>query len=741
MKRYGMLFLFGVGIIIMLASLITLARSTSNSASFESMHVWLVFLNAAAAVALLVVIGFNLTRLLLQRSRNVVGSRLTLRLVSTFGVLAIVPVVLVYYFSYQFISRGIDSWFDVRVESALTGAMELSRTALDMRVRDLLVRTERMSRTLNLADTRQTSYQLDQLRRQSGASELTLIGGFNNHIVATSNAVPGQFLPDMPGPEVMLQVRSGNEYVGLDPVAHGGLHIRAVVPVTIAGGAWWNRMSLQALYPVGGEQSGLADQVQQAYAHYRELTVLRGPLKLMFNLTLLLVLLLSVLMAVWGAFVAARTLVAPIQALVEGTRAVARGDFTTRLPLPSKDEVGYLVSSFNEMTQRLAEAREAARKSREQVENERSYLGAVLTRLSSGVISFNAALVLKTANPTASAILETDLHQYMGRSLVALANDDTLLGQFVAACRRHLDADDKEWREEMVLQSASGRRIFMVSCATLPATGEVPPGRVLVFDDLTLLIDAQRDAAWGEVARRLAHEIKNPLTPIQLAAERMRRRYLGELKGEDADVMDRATNTIVQQVEAMKSMVNAFSEYARAPLLEMSAFDLNALVREVVELYRVREANMQVSMELDPALPPIHADAGRVRQILHNLLKNAHEALEGREDGRVRIVSHYFRRGAEEVAEVTVEDNGPGFDPTILGHAFEPYVTSKTKGTGLGLAIVKKLIEEHGGSIRLQNRIEGGAQIIIRLPVNEHTRSNQLLGNTERRAGGRREAK
>jgi len=740
MKRYGMLLLLGVGMIIMLASLITLGKSTSNSANFESMHVWLVLLNAGAAVALFIVIGFNLTRLVLQRRRNVIGSRLTLRLVGTFGLLAIVPVVLVYYFSYQFISRGIDSWFDVRVESALTDAMELSRTALDSRVRDLLVRTERMARALAVGDSRQAGYQLDALRRQNGASELTLLGGFNNRIIATSSSNAETLIPDMPGPEVLLQVRAGNEYVGLDPVAQGGLHIRAVVPVS-GGNAWWNRMSLQALYPVGGEQSGLADRVQGAYAHYRELTVLRGPLKLMFNLTLLLVLLLSVLMSLWGAFVAARTLVQPIQDLVEGTRAVARGDFTTRLPLSSRDEVGYLVSSFNEMTQRLAEARDSARKSREQVENERSYLGAVLTRLSSGVVSFNAALVLKTANPTASAILGADLHQYMGRSLVGLAQEDTLLGQFVAACRRHLDADDKEWREEMVLNGPTGRRIFMVSCATLPAAGEVPPGRVVVFDDLTLLIDAQRDAAWGEVARRLAHEIKNPLTPIQLAAERMRRRYLGDLKGEDADVMDRATNTIVQQVEAMKSMVNAFSEYARAPLLEIAPFDLNALVREVVELYRSREAGMQVDMELDPALPPVRADAGRVRQILHNLLKNVHEALENRKDAQARIVTHYYRRGAEEVAELTVEDNGPGFDPAILGKAFEPYVTSKPKGTGLGLAIVKKLTEEHGGSIRVQNRAEGGAQIMIRLPINEHTRSNALLGGIERRAGGRREAK
>jgi nitrogen fixation/metabolism regulation signal transduction histidine kinase len=421
---------------------------------------------------------------------------------------------------------------------------------------------------------------------------------------------------------------------------------------------------------------------------------------------------------------------------------VARGDFTTRLPLPSRDEVGSLVSSFNEMTQRLAEAREAARKSREQVENERSYLGAVLGRLSSGVISFNAALVLKTANAAAGAILQADLQHHLGRSLVALANEDSLLGQFVAACRQHLDAEDREWREEMVLEGPSGRRVLMVSCATLPSTGEVPPGRVVVFDDLTQLIDAQREAAWGEVARRLAHEIKNPLTPIQLAAERVRRRYLGELKGEDADVLDRATHTIVQQVEAMKSMVNAFSEYARAPTLEITALDLNALVREVADLYRTRETGMRVEVELDKELPLVHADSGRVRQILHNLLKNAHEALEGRKDGSVRILTRYcHKKDEEETAEILVEDNGPGFNSEILGKAFEPYVTSKQKGTGLGLAIVKKLAEEHGGSCRVQNRAEGGAQILIRLPVNEDARSSALLRGVQRRSGGRREAK
>lgn len=735
MKRYFVPLIIAAGILVMLISLLLLSKSTQNSAAFENIHLGLLLVNAIAALVLLVVIGYNLYRLIRQYRQNVTGSRLTTRLVVMFVVLAIAPVLLVYGFSIQFINRGIDSWFDVRVERALSDAIELSRTALQTRVHDLLGRTEHLSDLIATTDNREMPSRLDALRRQSGATELTLLSGLDGHIIASSTSQAATLIPDLPSQEVLMQVRTGNVYVGLDPVGDNGLHIRAVVPVA-AGGLWWRPEILQAMYPVADEQSGLANRVQNAYSHYRELTVLRTPLKYSFMFTLSLVLLLSILMAVWIAFVAARKLVEPIQNLVEGTRAVARGDFSTRLPMPSRDEVGYLISSFNEMTQRLAEANDAARRSRQLVENERSYLGAVLGRLSSGVISFNAALVLKTANPAAGEILGADLHRHLGKSLAPLATEPTLLGQFVAACRGHLEAEQREWREEMVLRDDSGRRILMVSCTALPSTGEAPPGHVMVFDDLTALIEAQRDAAWGEVARRLAHEIKNPLTPIQLAAERMRRRYLGALKGEDAEVLDRATHTIVQQVEAMKSMVNAFSEYARSPQLEFVLLDLNALVREVVELYRSRETGMQIELKLDTGLPKLHADSGRIRQMLHNLLKNAQEALEGRQQPWVRITTHYFRRGLEETAEIVVEDNGPGFNAEILGKAFEPYVTSKPKGTGLGLAIVKKLAEEHGGSIRAQNAPEGGAQLVIRLPISEEARSNALLGW---RSNGRRE--
>ncbi|HEX5340700.1 MAG TPA: ATP-binding protein [Gammaproteobacteria bacterium] len=735
MKRYFVPLIIAAGILVMLMSLILLSRSTQNSAAFENEHLWLLLLNAVAALVLLVVIGYNLFRLIRQYRRNVTGSRLTTRLVVMFVVLAIAPVLLVYGFSIQFINRGIDSWFDVRVEHALSDAIELSRTALQTRVHDLLGRTKHLSDLIGVTDKHDLPARLDALRRQNDAIELTLLSGLDGHIVASSNGQTGPLIPDLPNQEILMQVRSGNVYVGLDPVADGGLHIRAVVPVA-AGGLWWRPEILQAMYPVADQQSDLANRVQDAYSHYRELTVLRTPLKYSFMGTLSLVLFLSILMAVWIAFVAARKLVEPIQNLVEGTRAVARGDFSTRLPMPSQDEVGYLVSSFNEMTQRLAEANDAARRSRQQVENERSYLGAVLGRLSSGVISFNAALVLKTANPAAGEILGADLHRHLGKSLAPLATEASLLGQFVLVCRGHLEAEQREWREEMVLHGDSGRRILMVSCTALPSAGESPPGHVMVFDDLTVLIEAQRDAAWGEVARRLAHEIKNPLTPIQLAAERVRRRYLGELKGEDAEVLDRATHTIVQQVEAMKSMVNAFSEYARSPQLEFTALDLNALVHEVIELYRSREVGMRIELKLDTHLPKLHADSGRIRQMLHNLFKNALEALEGRKQPWVRITTHLFRRGSEEMAEIVVEDNGPGFNAEILGKAFEPYVTSKPKGTGLGLAIVKKLAEEHGGSIRAQNAPEGGAQLVIRLPVNEAARSSALLGW---RSSGRRE--
>jgi nitrogen fixation/metabolism regulation signal transduction histidine kinase len=447
---------------------------------------------------------------------------------------------------------------------------------------------------------------------------------------------------------------------------------------------------------------------------------------------------LSLLASIYGAFLLSRRLVAPIQDLVAGTRAVAKGDFDTRLPTPSRDEIGFLISSFNDMTQRLSAARREASLSQALVEAERANLAVILDRLSTGVVALESDLRIRNANEASGSILNVDLENRVGEYLPDVAKGQPLLEQFVDVARVHLNAGETEWREQIVLRGEVGRRVLTCACTTLPGDEDHAAGFVVVFDDITALLQAQRDAAWGEVARRLAHEIKNPLTPIQLSAERMRRKYLHTLPAQEAEVLDRATHTIVQQVEAMKEMVNAFSDYARAPDIDLNKFDIDALVHEVVDLYRAQESDLSIVLKTASDMPPIEADVGRVRQILHNLLRNSVEALEHTPNGQIEVDVNTAEVQGVDVVEIVVTDNGPGFKSNSLSQIFDPYVTTKPKGTGLGLAIVKKLVEEHAGTIDAENRKEGGAQIRIQLPVNEIARG-QMIAKLPGRAEKRRE--
>jgi nitrogen fixation/metabolism regulation signal transduction histidine kinase len=512
--------------------------------------------------------------------------------------------------------------------------------------------------------------------------------------------------------------------------------IRAAAPLNDGG---TSRRALIALYPVPQQLSQLADTVQRSYSQYANLVQLRPALKSTFVLILTFVVLMSLIAAVYGAFFAAQRLVQPVQDLIAGTRAVAKGNYDTKLPLPSRDELGFLVTSFNDMTKRLGRAREETRRSQQAVEAERAGLAVILARLSTGVVSLEPDLRIRTANHAASAILGVDLETAVGKPFDESISGSALFTQFLAAVKARLSSAHLDWREQIELLSDSGKRVLMCACTALPNDVGGAAGMVLVFDDITTLLQAQRDAAWGEVARRLAHEIKNPLTPIQLSAERMRRKFLGSMNAQDAQILERATHTIVAQVDAMKQMVNAFSEYARAPDMHFTRFDLNQLITEVADLYRVQDRVAELTLTLSQELPNISADRMRVRQILNNLLTNSLEALEGRPGARIEIETHVAddgpRRGA--AAEIVIIDNGPGFQRDLIGTVFDPYVTSKPKGTGLGLAIVKKIVEEHGGRIEADNPRSGGARVRITLPLSDGARS---LGAREpRKAEHRRE--
>ncbi len=728
-------------------SLLLLAKSVQHSSDFQRLQPWILLLNLIGVIGLSVVIARKIWQLVSDYRANVPGSRLTARTVSTFGALVIAPLLIVYLFSLDFLNRGIDSWFRIEVKQGLNDALLLSRAAIDSRMREYGSRNERFAASLLFTPNDQLVLRLNEELHATAATQIALFGS-DQQVMAFSSDDPVEVAPLPPPTEVLRQISQHQPYVAIDPQARGDYLIRVAAPLSENGDSS-DRRYVYAVYEVPQQLAKLSEAVQQTYSEYGDLSALREPLKNSFRLTLTMVLLLAMLAAIYGAIYSAQRLIRPVQDLIAGTRAVGKGDFAMRLPLPSRDELGYLVHSFNDMTKRLRRAREEAWRSQEAVERERGRLAVILARLSTGVLAVDRELMVRIANEAAGQIMGLDLTQATGSSLSQLAAGKERFSQFVAALVVRFAAGREEWREQIELDGGSDRRVLMCACTPLGVEGG-ERGYVIVFDDITALLQAQRDAAWGEVARRLAHEIKNPLTPIQLSAERLRRKLVAKMGPEDAQLLERSTDTIVQQVETMKQMVNAFSEYARAPDINVTAFGLNELIAEVAELYRSPDSRIQIRLDLDPELGIIEADRGRVRQILNNLLVNALEALEGYdsrekigdkstggtgERAMVDISTRLLQAPDMEWAHgvVTVCDNGPGFPRELIGRVFDPYVTSKPRGTGLGLAIVKKIVEEHGGRIEADNRPEGGAWVRVTLPLRDGTRT----AGSHRALGGR----
>ena len=686
--------------------LFLLASASANTALFAEHYPWLLAINGIAAVALVVLVGLQLRRLRRDFKSGVFGSRLKSRLLLMLALMAVLPGALVYGVSMQFAVKSIDSWFDVRVDAALEGGLNLGRSVLDTLQADLLAKAR--GAALDLGDDAFVSpSRLNRLREQAGAQTATLMT-LSGQVLGSSSGELRSLVPSVPAPSQLRLARSGRGLasIGESGDAGGGLTVRALAPVSSSGLNLDPRI-LQLTLEVPVSIARSAESVEAAHRDYQELQLGRAGLKRIYTLTLTLALLLALFAAIALAFFLAERLAQPLLILAEGTQAVANGDFTPRATVAASDELGVLTHSFNSMTHQLGEARAQAEHHRKEMEAAQAYLESVLANLSAGVLAFDLRFRLRAANRGATTILGDDLAGFEQVRLQDWPRHETLAGAILGGFARSGD----EWQEQLEIARPDAMpQALLVRGTALPAAGG--GGYVVVFDDITRLIAAQRSAAWGEVAQRLAHEIKNPLTPIQLSAERLQLKLADQLTGAARELLDRATQTIVNQVEAMKNMVNDFRDYARTPLPQLAPVDLRTLLGEILGLYENSAAPVAVSpAPTSGPLPPVLADPNQLRQVLHNVLTNAQDALADVADARIAIV--VSQEG--DRARLTIRDSGPGFPPQILSRAFEPYVTTKSKGTGLGLAIVKKIVDDHGGEIRLANN--NGGEVSIWLPL------------------------
>ncbi|MDP3538183.1 MAG: ATP-binding protein [Azonexus sp.] len=704
MKRFvaaGGAFVAAVGGILWFLLLMSTAADT---VIFSRNYPLLIGLNVVLALGMLGLVGWQLRSLWRDYQAQVFGARLKLRLMLMFGVIAVLPGALVYGVSVQFVTRSIESWFDVRVEKALESGLHLGRSALDSLLADLGDKARSMA--TELSDIKESSRRsaLLRLREEKGVQSVAIfsVGG---QLLASATTEMSSLLPDLPSQAQLKQARS-TRAVSTVEAENGKLYLRVLVPVA-ARDVFEEPRILQLTNPVPEGLAHDAEAVQGVYRDYQELQLAREGLNRIYTLTLTL----TVLVALFGAFalayVMARRLAAPLYILAEGTQAVAQGDFSPRQAIYSGDELGVLTQSFNQMTRQLDDARRETERHRAELESARGYLESILANLSAGVLVFDRNFVLRTVNEGALSTLNDDFVGLIGETVDRWPRQHAL-GEFI---RQHFTAtEEAEWQTQLELERPNGMpQVLLLRGSRLPeASGG---GDVVVFDDVTRIIAAQRSAAWGEVARRLAHEIKNPLTPIQLSAERLQFKLADKLSNGDAEMLARGTQTIINQVQSMKRMVDDFRDYSRLPAPEVAVLELNGLIGEVLGLYESSSAKIETQLVTD--LPSVLGDATQLRQIIHNLLRNAEDALEGREAGRISIVTEVSGR----YARLQISDNGPGFPVELLPRIFEPYVTTKARGTGLGLPIVKKIVEEHQGTIEISNAPEGGARIDIRLPL------------------------
>ncbi len=688
-----------------------LSVTTNNPGLYEEHYVWLFWVNAVVASLLILVIGIAAVRLLMRVRRGKFGSKLLLKLAAIFALVGVVPGVLIYTVSYQFVARSIESWFDVRVETALDAGLTLGKGTLDAIRTDVGLKARLAADRLGETASGSQPLTLERLREQMSVQDVAVIGPAGQTLMTAG----GSMLPRVPvSTQMRQQARNSvvySELIGLDEESGANpdnARIRALAYIPSSSFALNEEdhfLLVTQAVPPSLAKNALA--VQTAYREYQQRALARVGLRKMYIGTLTLALVLAVFGALLLAVGLGNQLARPLLLLAEGVRQVASGDLTAKPVFASRDELGGLTRSFADMTAQLFEARELVQRSVSQVEGARTNLQTILDNLTAGVIVFDRDGRIDTVNPGATRILRLPLSAYRGRTLGEVPGLEAFAGGVAQRFELHATSPEAgerdQWQDSFELQTDGRERlatVLLVRGAALPQGA-----RLMVFDDITELVSAQRSEAWSEVARRLAHEIKNPLTPIQLSAERLQHKLGAKLDGADRAMLARSVDTIVNQVQSMKTLVNAFRDYARMPAAHLVALDLNGLVSEVLGLYGAAQEGGQLLPELDAALPPIVGDHTQLRQVIHNLVQNALDAVEGRLGGRVRVKTEVARteRGEPRAVRLQVIDNGPGFAESVLKRAFEPYVTTKTRGTGLGLAVVRKIADEHGARVRIAN--------------------------------------
>lgn len=730
-RQYGVLIAIAS---VLLMILVMMSQILQNASQFAQTYSILLFISFGGILLLLVMLGRTLYRLRREYREKVPGTRLTRRLAGLFSLIIGLPLTVMFYFSYTFVQQSIDQWFDVKTETALNHAVELVQVTLNDQTRRSLNATEQQLNQHHTELLTTPVLTLSKMSQQLGIREMALYQS-DGRLVAYSATSNSRILPPKPEPRLFQNVRNDRNYAAIETrVGANNAYqvIRVMLPVKdlVSNQTY----ALQAIFPLPEQVSQLANKVRIAANQYQELSYLKGPLKTSFTVILGLVWLLGLIVAILFTLQALQNMVRPIRTLAEGTRAVAQGDYSVTIAETSEDEMGQLVTSFNDMIQQIAKARHEIKFGHQQTEIQKLYLQAIIKNLSSGVLTLDTQTRLKTINDATNAILDTQLFTQQGNPIEDILKRDTHehLRPFFDEVLPLLTQDNKPWHHQMTFDTPNAQKILLIHGSTLPSLDQKIGGYVLVVEDITQLVQAQLHAAWTDVAQRLAHEIKNPLTPIQLSAERLQFKLSRHLGSDEAALLQRLTDTIIDQVSTMQSLVQAFTEYANTPELALNELNLNQLIEDVASMYLAQDANWQVHYELASRCDSVIADGAKLRQLLHNLIKNALEACEDQTDAEICIETRCDADPAKPVI-LKICDNGPGIPENARNWVFEPYATDKPKGTGLGLAIVKKIVDEHHGRIRVMSKAapSHGTCFEITLPRHTGHASETTMDNTE----------